>query len=275
MYKALESFATNDYDVKRSQILEDDFTSQEEIQEFINIGYIIEYDSTLEITENGQYDVTDYETADVNVSGGGSESEYNVYVDTTKDLRSYTGFRSQVTKINIDTSEMTSLHSYCDYCVSLVDDVHFTDTSKVTNMQNIFSNCSSLVAAPTMDTSNVENFQNAFLNDNNLQSVPQYKFDSIYTMSSCFSGCRKLTNIPIFNISNLSHNQGVQNMFQSCDLFNSSDLNNVLATMLTLTSAYTGTRTLKYIGLSSTQATTCTTLSNWSALEAAGWSTGY
>jgi hypothetical protein len=34
-------------------------------------------------------------------------------------------------------------------------------------------------------------------------------------------------------------------------------------------------KTLKNIGLSSTQATTCITLSNWADLEAAGWTTGY
>lgn len=32
---------------------------------------------------------------------------------------------------------------------------------------------------------------------------------------------------------------------------------------------------LAYIGLSSAQATTCQTLSNWDAFVAAGWSTGY
>lgn len=35
------------------------------------------------------------------------------------------------------------------------------------------------------------------------------------------------------------------------------------------------TKTLKYMGISSTQATTCQSLSNWSAFTAAGWTTGY
>lgn len=34
-------------------------------------------------------------------------------------------------------------------------------------------------------------------------------------------------------------------------------------------------KTLKYVGLTSDQATTCTGLSNWAACEAAGWTTGY
>lgn len=63
-------------------------------------------------------------------------------------------------------------------------------------------------------------------------------------------------------------------MFKNCTSLSNDSLNNILA-MLTNATAYTGTKTLKYIGLSETQATTCTTLSNWTACETAGWTTGY
>ena len=50
-------------------------------------------------------------------------------------------------------------------------------------------------------------------------------------------------------------------------------LNNILE--MCKNSVMSSNKTLKYIGLSSTQATTCTTLSNWAACESAGWTTGY
>ena len=79
MYRALESFTTKDYDVKRKQILEEDFTTEDEIQELLNIGYIEVFDGSIEITENGQYNVEDYDIADVNVEG--SSEEVNNLID--------------------------------------------------------------------------------------------------------------------------------------------------------------------------------------------------
>ena len=63
-------------------------------------------------------------------------------------------------------------------------------------------------------------------------------------------------------------------MFSNCTSLSNESLNNVLA-MCTNATSYTGTKTLKYIGINATQATTCQSLSNWSAFVAAGWTTGY
>ena len=77
MYRALESFATKDYDVKRKQLLADDFTTQDEINEFLAIGYIKVDDGTIFITENGEYDLDTYDIANVNVE----DEEVDALVD--------------------------------------------------------------------------------------------------------------------------------------------------------------------------------------------------
>lgn len=79
MYRALESFTTKNYDVKRKELLADDFTTQDEINEFLSIGYIKVDDGTIFITENGEYDLDTYDIANVNVEG--SSQEVNELID--------------------------------------------------------------------------------------------------------------------------------------------------------------------------------------------------
>ena len=63
-------------------------------------------------------------------------------------------------------------------------------------------------------------------------------------------------------------------IFKDCPNLSDESLNNILAMCKNATS-YTNTKTLAYIGLTSAQATKCTTLSNYSTFTAAGWTTGY
>jgi hypothetical protein len=117
-----------------------------------------------------------------------------------------------------------------------------------TRLSSMFDGCSALTAVPKIDqTQTVPAFQNMFRNCSSLTTIPTYDMSSATNISNYVSGCTSLSN---------------------------TSLNNIMASLLTATS-FTGTKTLKYIGLSSDQATTCTGLSNWSALSAAGWTTGY
>lgn len=175
---------------------------------------------TINITENGEYDVTNYTEANVNVV-----SEFNMKSD--KDV-SYTagsnyGIRSIITKIqDLDALNYFSLSYLCYYCRNLKQ-ISIINTNNITNLANAFYYCNNLEEINFFDTSKVTNWQNAF------------------------SGCGRLTN------------ESLNNILQMC--INATD--------------YTGTKTLLQLGLSSTQATTCQSLSNYQAFLNAGWTTGY
>ena len=79
MYRALESFTTGAYNVQRNELLEDDFTTQDEIQDLLDVGYIEVDDGAIKITQNGQYNVQPYDYAKVNVEG--TSEEVNSLID--------------------------------------------------------------------------------------------------------------------------------------------------------------------------------------------------
>lgn len=387
MYRSTTSFTTTDYDVRPKQILEDDFTTQDEIQEFLRIGYIEIYDDTIDITENGLYDVEDYQNADVNVPSGEPTLQskditinQNGTTTVTAD-QGYDGLSDVDVTVSgiLDTSDATATAGdiasgktayvngvkltgtaeepspdwseigYSDVPQALLDDFDYSkniadnwnssqtslaskfaynsilkymplvdtsnatkmssmfkrcsnlttipqlDTSNVTSMSETFSDCTMLKSIPLLDTSNVTNMQKIFYGCTMLTSVPLLNTSNVTDMVGAFSGCIKLTSVPLFNTSNVtslnttfngctmltsvplldtSHVKNMTNMFSNCSSLSNDSLNNILQMCINATN-FTGTKTLKAIGLSQTQAETCQTLSNWDAFVAAGWSTGY
>lgn len=103
-----------------------------------------------------------------------------------------------------------------------------------------------------------------------LVNAPSLNTQNVQDMSNLFYNCYALTTIPLYDTSSVTT---MRNAFTNTALNNDS-LNNVLAMCANATN-YTGTKTLKDIGLSSGKATTCTGLSNWTAAQAIGWTTGY
>ena len=122
------------------------------------------------------------------------------------------------------------------------------DASYCTTFSQMFNNCNKLTAIPSIiNTKNVKTFSNMFNKCSVLTSIPQYDMTSATALVNYMGSCPQLTN---------------------------TSLNNVMGSLLTATS-YTSTKTLKTVGFTSAQATTAAGLSNWSALSAAGWTTGY
>ena len=146
------------------------------------------------------------------------------------------------------------------------------DTSAVTNMSGMFSSCTNLKEIPVLDTSNVTNMYGTFSSCTNLTTIPLLDTSKVTETTSMFSGCTNLEEVPVLDISQATT---VGSMFKNCTKLSDNSLNNILATCISATKLKNNVKTLSVIGLTSEQATKCTTLSNYSAFTAAGWTTGY
>ena len=224
-------------------------------------------------------DIGDY--YDLDPSGSGGSSGLRIYqliktipeIDTssvTNTSSMFSGCFSLTTIPLLNTSSVTDMNNMFTSCSSLTT-IPLLNTSDVTNMSSMFQNCSGLTTIPLLNTSSVTNMSYMFYGCSSLITIPSLDTSSATNVTFMFYACSDLTTIPSLNLSNMT---SANSMFSSCSSLTNDSLNNILASLLTATS-YTNRKTLAHIGLNKTQATTCITLSNWSACEAAGWTTGY
>lgn len=170
----------------------------------------------------------------------------------------------------VDTSNATSMSGMFRNC-SKLEVVPLLNTENVTDVQSMFLNCSSLITIPLIDTSKVQSLFATFQGCSNLVAIPQLDTHNVTNMFVAFQNCAKLRDVPILNTSKIT---SIDSAFSNCSSLSNESLNNIMAMCIGATS-YKGTKTLKYLGLSSTQATTCQSLSNYQAFLDAGWTTGY
>lgn len=170
----------------------------------------------------------------------------------------------------VDTSNATNMSGFFSGCSNLKD-LPLLNTGNVTNMQRMFQGCSLLKTVPLIDTSKVQSLFATFQGCSNLVAIPQLDTHNVTNMFVTFQNCAKLRDVPILNTSKIT---SIDSAFSNCSSLSNESLNNILAMCINATN-YTGTKTLKYIGLTSTQATICQGLSNYQAFLDAGWTTGY
>lgn len=188
----------------------------------------------------------------------------------------------EMKNITISNQNLTSARSMFYGCSKL--STLLTENTSISNvnvLENLFQGCTSLTSMDLnwINPGNNSSLYQAFRGCTKLQSVDISSFanNKIASMRMCFYGCSKLETINFGNnatISSMSNSTGLTSAFSNCPMLNNATLNNILGLISTATS-YPGTKTLAAIGLSSAQATTCTGLSNWSAAQTAGWTTGY
>ena len=136
---------------------------------------------------------SDYATAINNIqSGGGGGGSLKTLLDATK----------------------SCYYLFSNYTGTSVDDlISYSDTSSVTDMASMFSNCKNLIGIPQLDTSKVTKMNYMFNNCSNLTAIPQLDTSNVTSMSTMFSHCSKLMTIPQLNTSKVTN---IYEMFTYC-----------------------------------------------------------
>ena len=200
-----------------------------------------------------------------------SENVSNSFADTNAEIYSKIQNQYENMEPRVLTDDDKTIDKNIYFIPVKKDGIVLLDTSSVTNMESMFYNCKNLTTIPLLDTSRVTTMYAMLWGCTNLLSIPLLDTSKVTNMSYVLYGCTNLTTIPLLNTSKVTN---MYSMFNGCTSLSDESLNNILAMCKNATS-YTGTKTLKHIGLTSEQATKCTTLSNYSAFTSAGWTTGY
>lgn len=175
----------------------------------------------------------------------------------------------------------------------------YSITAKASNVNAMFSGCSSLTEAPDFDTSTTSNFTEMFAGCSSLASVSEdFDTSSGTNFYRCFRDCSSLTEFPSWNLSSATN---LQQMFWGCsslthfpprsipsatnltNMFNSTGSNltelsrNNILNMLATATSYSGTKTLAAVGFTSSMysAASWQSLAAYGDFTAAGWSIGY
>ena len=91
--------------------------------------------------------------------------------------------------------------------------IQYSDTSNVTDMNNMFDSCSKLTTIPQLDTSNATSMDSMFNYCSKLTTIPQLDTSNVTNMNSMFSSCTSLTSIPQLDTRNVT---SMDSMFDYC-----------------------------------------------------------
>ena len=107
--------------------------------------------------------------------------------------------------------------------------MEYLNTEKVTNMYNMFANCSSLTSLDVthFNTANVTNMNRMFSRCSSLTSldVTHFNTEKVTDMNGMFSSCSKLTSLDVTNF-NTANVTDMSFMFSNCVALTSLDVRN-------------------------------------------------
>ena len=166
---------------------------------------------------------------------------------------------SDITEIdlsNLDASKIIDMHNMFSGCTSLIS-ITFPsnfDTSKVTNMEKMFRSCISLTSINLshLNTSSVKTMEDMFYNCSSLTVLDLSNFDTsqVTIFSGMFEYCSNLTSI---NLSSFKTTRcwGMTALFYGCSSLSSLDISNFdTRNVNTMNSMFSGCSSLIQIYLS-------------------------
>lgn len=160
------------------------------------------------ITKNGIYKASDdnvdgYDEVDIQTNGVDINDYINTKITTKNNL-----FYKYIIKIPcLDLSEANNCTSmFASY--ENLEEVSFSDTSKITSFYNMFYNCNKLKCDITLDLSSATNFVQVFNCCYNIKKITILNSDKakFNTLNSTFRECKELVELSAIYASNVTVN---------------------------------------------------------------------
>lgn len=151
--------------------------------------------------------------------------------------------------------------------------------SNIASMKGTFKNCTSITRLNISQTTGLFEDLTSLFEGCTALVDPTIKGDNIKIMNRMYYGCSSLTT-PGWYMANPF--EDATDAFVGCSSLTSSGFARIAAHLANSVSTYTGVRTLKAIGLTSSQASSFVSnasssgySSQWSTMQSNGWTTGY
>ena len=159
----------------------------------------------IEITANGNYNVTDKVSARVSVP----EKTLTTKTITANGTYNATDDNADgYSQVTVETSGGVDINDYYNFkkrtfgnITYYIKTIPLIDTSSYTNMESLFRYYESLESIPLLDTSNVTTMMRMCENCKNLKSFPQFNTSKVTNFYNMLSKCVSLKELPRLDFS--------------------------------------------------------------------------